>query len=69
MGLRWLPQSIFYSEPLAIFLSLNFIGEEEGGFEVASPFHSPTTLLSTELPLGSGIAGFPLFLRISRTHC
>ena len=48
MGLRWLPQSIFYSEPLAIFLSLNFIGEKEGGyiFEVASPFHSPTTLLS-----------------------
>ena len=46
MGLRWLPQSIFYSEPLAIFLSFNFIGEEEGGFEVASPFHSPTTLLS-----------------------
>ena len=23
----------------------------------------------SELPLGSGIAGFPLFLRISRTHC
>ena len=31
MGLRWLPQSIFYSEPLPIFISFNFIGEEEGG--------------------------------------
>ena len=31
VGLRWLPQSIFYSEPLPIFISFNFIGEEEGG--------------------------------------